>query len=57
MGRQPAKIDFRCSRNQKQSSSLKVTDAQVSFIEDESGEVVNLILHQGGANQPAAKIE
>ena len=36
---------------------LKVTDAQVSFIEDESGEVVNLILHQGGANQPAAKIE
>lgn len=33
----------------------KVVDAQISFIEDDSGEIVSLILHQNGANQPATK--
>ncbi len=35
----------------------KVVDAQLSFVEDDSGEVVSLILHQNGANQPAPKIK
>ncbi len=34
---------------------LKVVDAQVSFVKDEKGTVTQLILHQGGANQPAKK--
>jgi serine-type D-Ala-D-Ala carboxypeptidase/endopeptidase len=34
---------------------LKVVDAQISFIKDENGTVTQLILHQGGANQPAKK--
>lgn len=33
----------------------KIVDAQISFIEDESGEVVSLILHQNGANMPGPK--
>ncbi len=35
---------------------LKVVDAQVSFTKDDSGAVTGLILHQGGANQPARRI-
>lgn len=35
----------------------KVVDAQISFVEDESGQVVSLILHQNGANQPALKVK
>lgn len=34
---------------------LKVVDAQITFV-IEDGEVASLILHQGGANQPARKI-
>ncbi len=36
---------------------LKVVDAQVSFVKDEKGTVTQLILHQGGANQPAKKVD
>ena len=35
---------------------LKVVDAQVTFTKDDAGEVTGLILHQGGANQPAQKV-
>lgn len=35
---------------------LKVVDAQVTFVEEDD-EVVSLILHQGGADQVAAKVE
>ena len=35
---------------------LKVVDAQVTFTKDDAGEVSGLILHQGGANQPARKV-
>jgi len=35
---------------------LRVVDAQVSFTKDDSGAVTGLILHQGGANQPAQKV-
>ena len=35
---------------------LKVVDAQISFVEKE-GEIASLILHQGGANQTAKKVE
>ena len=34
---------------------LKVVDAQISFVKDANGKVTQLILHQGGANQPAKK--
>ncbi|RLA26656.1 MAG: hypothetical protein DRR11_19455 [Gammaproteobacteria bacterium] len=33
----------------------KVVDAQISFVEDDSGAIDRLILHQNGANQPARK--
>jgi uncharacterized protein YneR len=36
---------------------LKVVDAQIDFVRDEKGKVVRLILHQGGRDVPAAKIE
>ena len=36
---------------------LKVVDAQISFVEDDSGAIVSLILHQNGANQPARKVK
>jgi CubicO group peptidase (beta-lactamase class C family) len=36
---------------------LKVTDAQVTFVRDEKGEVSHLILHQGGEDTMAKKIE
>ena len=35
---------------------LRVADAQISFTKDESGEVTELILHQGGREQPAPKV-
>jgi D-alanyl-D-alanine-carboxypeptidase/D-alanyl-D-alanine-endopeptidase len=35
----------------------KVVDAQISFIEDDSGAIVSLILHQNGADQAARKVK
>jgi CubicO group peptidase (beta-lactamase class C family) len=35
----------------------KVVDAQISFVEDDSGAVVSLILHQNGADQSARKVK
>ena len=35
---------------------FKVVDARVSFIEDEQGSVVSLVLHQNGANVPGVKL-
>ena len=35
---------------------VRVVDAQISFTKDDSGAVTGLILHQGGANQPARKV-
>lgn len=35
---------------------LKVVDAQLSFVRDESGAVNGLILHQGGPDLPARKV-
>ena len=35
---------------------LKVVDAQITFNKDDTGVVVGLILHQGGANQPGRKL-
>ena len=35
---------------------LKVVDAQVTFTKDDAGVVTGLILHQGGASQPAQKV-
>ena len=34
---------------------LKVVDAQVDFVKDESGRVTGLVLHQGGMDLPAKK--
>ena len=34
---------------------LKVVDAQITFVKDGQGNVAQLILHQGGADQPAKK--
>lgn len=36
---------------------LKVVDAQITFVKNEKGEVTQLILHQGGKDQPAKKIK
>jgi serine-type D-Ala-D-Ala carboxypeptidase/endopeptidase len=36
---------------------LKVVDAQVTFVRDAEGVVTGLVLHQGGANQPAKKVK
>ena len=35
----------------------KVVNAQISFVEDESGAIVSLILHQNGANLSAHKVK
>jgi len=35
---------------------FKVVDAQISFVTDDSGATVGLILHQNGANQSAKKV-
>jgi hypothetical protein len=36
---------------------LKVVDAQVTFVTDSNGHATELILHQGGADQHAKRIE
>ena len=36
---------------------LKVVNAQISFVEDDSGAIVSLILHQNGANLSAHKVK
>lgn len=36
---------------------LKVVDAQIVFIRDEAERVSGLILHQGGREKPAKKVE
>ena len=36
---------------------LKVTEAQIEFVKDASGKVDRLILHQGGANIPGARVK
>jgi len=36
---------------------LKAVDAQLTFIKDDKGEVTQLILHQGGKDQPAKKVK
>ncbi|NIM89986.1 MAG: serine hydrolase [Candidatus Aminicenantes bacterium] len=36
---------------------LKVVDAQMTFVKDDKGEVTQLVLHQGGQDQPAKKIK
>jgi serine-type D-Ala-D-Ala carboxypeptidase/endopeptidase len=36
---------------------LKVVDAQVTFVKDETGKVTHLVLHQGGADQKAMKVK
>jgi D-alanyl-D-alanine-carboxypeptidase/D-alanyl-D-alanine-endopeptidase len=36
---------------------LKVVDAQVSFVKDETGKVTHMVLHQGGADQKAMKVK
>jgi CubicO group peptidase (beta-lactamase class C family) len=35
---------------------LKVVDAQITFVKNEQGQVMQLVLHQGGRNMPAKKI-
>ena len=35
---------------------LKEVDAQITFVRDAQGTVTGLVLHQGGANQPARKV-
>jgi CubicO group peptidase (beta-lactamase class C family) len=35
---------------------LKVVDAQITFVRDDSGDVTQLVLHQAGQNQPGRKI-
>jgi CubicO group peptidase (beta-lactamase class C family) len=35
---------------------LKVVDAQVTFVTDDSGAVTEMILHQNGANRPGRKV-
>jgi hypothetical protein len=36
---------------------LKVVDAQITFVADQSGSVTGLVLHQGGQDMPADKIK
>jgi CubicO group peptidase (beta-lactamase class C family) len=36
---------------------LRVVDAQITFVKDAAGKVIHLILHQGGRDTPAKKIE
>ena len=46
---------FEIFAESKEKFFLKVVDAQVTFVKDNKGTVTELILHQGGANQPAKK--
>jgi len=34
----------------------KVVDAQIDFVRDDNGKVIQLVLHQGGRDLPAAKL-
>lgn len=36
---------------------LKVVDAQISFVTDETGRATSLVLHQNGANTPGKRME
>ena len=36
---------------------LKVVDAQITFVTDAQGRATELILHQGGADQHARRVE
>jgi CubicO group peptidase (beta-lactamase class C family) len=36
---------------------FKAVDAQISFVRDAGGKVTRLVLHQGGMDQPAPKVE
>ena len=36
---------------------LKVVDAQITFVTDSNGRATELILHQGGMNQHAKRME
>jgi hypothetical protein len=36
---------------------LKVVDAQITFVTDSNGRATHLILHQGGIDQTATRIE
>jgi hypothetical protein len=36
---------------------LKVVDAQITFVVDESGRATSLVLHQNGANAPGNRVE
>ncbi len=36
---------------------LRVVDAQITFVKDATGKVTHLILHQGGRDQQAKKVE
>ena len=36
---------------------LKVTDAQITFVKDDTGKVSRLVLHQMGRDMPAARVE
>ena len=35
---------------------LKVVDARITFVKDDSGKVTGLVLHQGGMDQKARKV-
>ena len=36
---------------------LKVVDAQITFVTDSNGRATELVLHQGGRDQHAARVE
>jgi len=36
---------------------LKVVDAQITFVVDDSGRATSLVLHQNGANAPGKRVE
>ena len=46
---------FEVFAEKKDEFFLKVVDAQISFVRDESGKVTHLILHQNGLDQKAPK--
>ena len=52
LGNQPA---FPIFPESETSFFLKVVDAQIEFLKDSSGAVTQLVLHQGGHDQKAAK--
>ena len=48
---------FRVFAESETKFFLKVVNAQITFVEDDSGEIVSLILHQNGVNLPARKVK